>query len=217
MAEQPHKPAMPAPIRIMIVDDHSMVRMGMAGLLAMEPDMRVVAEAEDLDQAVAAFSNHRPDVTLMDVRMPGGSGLETLGRLKSIDPAARVVMLSTYDLEEPMIAAHTSGACGYLLKSVKFDELVAAIRSIHEGGICFPPALLNHIAARASRKPLTPREIETLDLLRRGFSNKDIGQVLGISENTAKFHVKAILTKLEVADRAEAVAAAFQRGLLEVD
>lgn len=201
----------------MIVDDHSMVRMGLAGLLAMEPDIQVVAEAEDLDQAVAAFSEHRPDVTLMDVRMPGGSGLEALERIRTIAPAARVVMLSTYDLEEPMIAAHESGACGYLLKSVKFDELVAAIRKVRAGGNCFPPALLDHIAARASRKPLTSREIETLDLLRRGFSNKDIGQMLAISENTAKFHVKAIMAKLEVTDRAEAVAAAFQRGLLQVD
>jgi two-component system NarL family response regulator len=201
----------------MIVDDHSMVRMGLISLLASEPDMQVVAEAEDIEQAVAAFSKHRPDVTLMDVRMPGGSGLVALKRIKAIDPAARVVILSTYDLEEPMIAAHHSGACGYLLKSVKFDELVASIRRVHGGGICFPPALGNHIAVRASRKPLTAREIETLDLLRRGFSNKEIGQALHISESTAKFHVQSILAKLEVTDRAEAVAAAFERGLLEVE
>ncbi len=208
---------MPTPIRILIVDDHSMVRMGMVGLLALEPDIQVVAEAEDLDQAIVAFSKYRPDVTLMDVRMPGGSGLEALERIKAIDPAARVVILSTYDLEEPMIAAHASGACGYLLKSVKFDELVAAIRCVHGGGMCFPLALQNHIAARASRKPMTSREIETLDLMRRGLSNKEIARVLEISENTAKFHVKAILVKLDVTDRAEAVAAAFQRGLLQVD
>lgn len=208
---------MPAPIRILIVDDHSMVRMGMVGLLAMEPDMRVVAEAEDLNEALTAFSKHRPDVTLMDVRMPGGSGLEALERILGVAPAARVVMLSTYDLEEPMIAAHHTGACGYLLKSVKFDELVAAIRKVHAGGMCFPPALQNHLAARAARKPLTHREIEILDLLRRGFSNKDIGQALEISENTAKFHVRAILMKLEVTDRAEAIAAAYERGLLQVD
>lgn len=208
---------MPAKIRILIVDDHSMVRMGIVGLLALEPDMRVVAEAEDIEQAVLAFSKQRPNVTLMDVRMPGGSGLDALARIKVIDPAARVVILSTYDLEEPMIEAHRLGACGYLLKSVKFDELATAIRSVHAGGTCFPPVLRNHLATRASTKPLTPREIETLDLLRRGFSNKEIGQVLEISENTAKFHVKAILTKLEVADRAEAVAAAFERGLLQVD
>jgi DNA-binding NarL/FixJ family response regulator len=204
-------------IRILIVDDHSMVRMGMAGLLAMEPDMEVVAEAEDLEQAVAAFAGHRPDVVLMDVRMPGGSGLEALARIRALEPAARVVILSTFDLEEPILAAHAAGACGYLLKSIRFDDLVAAIRLVHGGGHCFPPALQDHIAARAGFKPLTPREIETLDLLRRGFSNKDIGKVLDISENTAKFHVKAILAKLEVTDRAEAVAAAFQRGLLQVD
>lgn len=204
-------------IRILIVDDHSMVRMGMAGLLSMEVDMEVVAEAEDLEQAVAAFTSHRPDVVLMDVRMPGGSGLEALARIRALDPSARVLILSTYDLEEPILAAHASGACGYLLKSIRFDDLVAAIRLVHGGGNCFPPALQDHIAARANTKPLTPREIETLDLLRRGFSNKDIGKVLDISENTAKFHVKAILAKLEVTDRAEAVAAAFERGLLQVD
>ena len=214
MIRNPHVPAM---IRIMIVDDHSMVRMGMAGLLSMEPDMQVVAEAEDVEQAVLAFAKQRPDVTLMDVRMPGGSGLEALGQIKDIDPDARVVILSTYDLEEPMIDAHHLGARGYLLKSVKFDDLIAAIRSVHSGGTCFPPELRNHLAARVSRKPLTPREIQTLDLLRRGFTNKEIGKVLEISENTAKFHVKAILTKLQVADRAEAVAAGFERGLLQVD
>jgi DNA-binding NarL/FixJ family response regulator len=204
-------------IRILIVDDHSMVRMGMAGLLAMESDMEVAAEAEDLEQAVEAFRSRRPDVTLMDVRMPGGSGLEALARIRALDPSARVVILSTYDLEEPILAAHAAGACGYLLKSIRFDDLVAAIRQVHAGGNCFPPALQDHMAARAKSKPLTPREIETLDLLRRGFSNKDIGKVLDISENTAKFHVKAILSKLEVTDRAEAVAAAFERGLLQVD
>lgn len=204
-------------IRILIVDDHSMVRMGIAGLLSLEADMEVVAEAEDMEQAVAAFTGDRPDVVLMDVRMPGGSGLEAIARIRAIDSSARVVILSTYDLEEPILAAHAAGACGYLLKSILFDDLVAAIRLVHDGGECFPPALQEHIAARANTKPLTPREIETLDLLRRGFSNKDIGKVLHISENTAKFHVKAILAKLEVTDRAEAVAAAFERGLLQVD
>ena len=211
------KPKSPSVIRIIIVDDHSMVRMGLAGLLVLEPDIKVVAEAEDIEQAVAAYTKHRPDVVLMDVRMPGGSGLEALARIKAIAPAARVVILSTYDLEEPMIEAHYGGACGYLLKSVKFEELVAAIRTVHTGGTCFPPVLGNYIAARADTKSLTPRELETLDFMRRGFSNKDIAGAMGISENTAKFHVKAILTKLQVVDRAEAVAAAYERGLLQVD
>ena len=211
------KPSTPTVIRIIIVDDHSMVRMGLAGLLVMEPDIKVVAEAEDIDQAVAAFTKHLPDVVLMDVRMPGGSGLEALARIKAIAPAARVVILSTYDLEEPMIEARNSGACGYLLKSLKFDELVSAIRNVHAGGTCFPPVLQSYIAARAETKSLTPRELETLDFLRRGFSNKDIAGAMGISESTAKFHVKAILAKLQVVDRAEAVAAAYERGLLQVD
>ena len=204
-------------IRILIVDDHSMVRMGMASLLAMEADMEVVAEAEDLAQAVGAFTQSRPDVTLMDVRMPGGSGLDALVRIRAVAPEARVVMLSTFDLEEPILAAYAAGACGYLLKSIRGAELAAAIRRAHAGELCFPPALQRHVAARGRTKPLTPREVEILDLIRRGFSNKEIGQMLGITENTAKFHVKAILAKLEVTDRAEAVAAAFERGLLQVD
>lgn len=204
-------------IRVLIVDDHSMVRMGMAGILAMEPDIEVVAEAEDLEQAVAIFARLQPDIVLMDVRMPGGSGLEALGLIRGIVPDARVVILSTYDLEEPILAAHAAGASGYLLKSVKGDELAAAIRRVMAGELCFPNSLPHYIAVRAKTKPLTLREIETLDLLRRGLSNKDIGQALDISENTAKFHVKAILAKLGVADRAEAVAAAFERGLLQVD
>jgi two-component system NarL family response regulator len=208
---------MPEMIKILIVDDHSMVRMGISGLLATEPDMKVVAEAEDLKQAVAAYSEFHPDVTLMDVRMPDGTGLEALESIIALDPNARVIILSTYDLEEPIIKACRLGASGYLLKSVPFDELLTSIRTVHEGGECFPEALQEYLAARSDKKPLTPREIETLDLLRRGLSNKDIARVLEISENTAKFHVKAILAKLEAADRAEAVAIAFERGLLQVE
>jgi DNA-binding NarL/FixJ family response regulator len=149
--------------------------------------------------------------------MPGGGGLEAVARILKFDPSARVIMLSTYDLEEPILAAHAAGAMGYLLKSVKGEELAASIRQVASGGSCFPPGLQHHIAARAGTKPLTPREIETLDLIRRGLSNKEIGRILGISEFTAKFHVKAILSKLEVTDRAEAVAAAYERGLLQID
>ncbi|MBJ7395879.1 MAG: response regulator transcription factor [Akkermansiaceae bacterium] len=208
---------MSAKIRVLIVDDHSMVRMGIAGLLAMECDIEVVAEAEDLKQAVEAFNQHLPDVTLMDIRMQGGSGLEALAAIRKIHPSARILMLSTYDLEEPVFTAHASGAVGYLNKSIKGDKLISAIRDVHAGGFCFSTDLKNHIAARAGNKRLTARELETLDLLRRGCSNKDISRALDISEHTAKFHVKAILVKLDVADRAEAVAAAFERGLLQVE
>ena len=194
-----------------------MVRMGFATLLAAEPDFQVVAEAEDGTQALAAFRDHQPDVTIMDARMPGGGGIDALARMRAENPAARVIILTTYDLEQPVLAAFEGGAAGYLLKSIKRDELVAAVRRVHAGGRCFPESIAQRLAERGLHKRLSPREAETLELLRRGLSNKDIGLVLGVSENTAKAHVKAILQKLGVADRAEAVAAGFERGLLEIE
>ena len=209
--------AFSSPIRLMIVDDHSMVRMGFATLLGAEPSFAVVAEAEDADQAVSLFRKRKPDITLMDVRMPGDSGLTALRRIRSEFPAARIIMLTTYDLESPILQALESGACGYLLKSIKRDELIAAVRRVHQGETCFPSAISKHAAELGQINRLTPREHETLDLLRRGLSNRDIGLVLGVSENTAKAHVKSLFIKLNVADRAEAVATAFERGLLQVD
>lgn len=203
-------------IRLMIVDDHSMVRMGLTTILGIERDLKIVAEAEDAEQAVARFRNHQPDVTLMDARMPGGSGVDALKRIREEFPEARVVMLTTFDLEEMVFAALEAGAAGYLLKSVGRAELIAAIRQVHAGERCFPEAVRRLMADQASHKRLSPREQETLELVRRGLSNRDIGVALGVSENTAKAHVKAILLKLGVADRAEAVAAGFERGLLQV-
>ena len=204
------------PIRLLLVDDHSMVRLGFATILGVEKDLKVVAEAEDAEQAVAAFRQHQPDVTLMDGRMPGGSGVEALRRIRAEFPEARVIMLTTYDLEEMIFAALDAGAVGYLLKSVQRSELIAAIRTAHEGGRCFPEALERHFADQGNYKRLSPREQQTLELMRRGLSNRDIGVALGVAENTAKTYVKGILLKLGVADRAEAVAAGFERGLLRI-
>jgi len=204
------------PIRLLIVDDHSMVRMGLITILGVEKDLKIVAEAEDAEQAVAKFRQHQPDVTLMDSRMPGGSGVEALQRIRQEFSEARIIMLTTFDLEEMVFSALEAGAAGYLLKSVERTELVAAIRRVHAGERCFPEALERRMADQGSHKRLSPRELETLDLLRRGLSNRDIGVALGVSENTAKAHVKAIMLKLGVADRAEAVAAGFERGLLQV-
>ncbi|MEI6656642.1 MAG: response regulator transcription factor [Verrucomicrobiota bacterium] len=205
------------PIKLLLVDDHSMVRMGFATLLGAEQDFHVAAEAEDAEQAVRAYREHTPDVTLLDIRMPGGSGIEALTQIRAEFPAARIVMLTTYDLEEPLFDAYDAGAAGYLLKSVKRAELVAAIRLVAGGGRCFGEVFENRMSTRVRRKRLSLREAETLDLLRRGLSNKDIGIALGVSENTAKAHVKSILQKLEVADRAEAVAVGFQLGLLQLE
>lgn len=201
----------------MLVDDHAMVRMGLAALLSAEPDFKVVAEAEDSSQALTAFQEHLPDVTLMDARMPGGSGIEALVSIRNRFPSARIIILTTYDLEEPVFEAYDTGACGYLLKSVKREDLVAAVRQVHAGGSCFPPGFQQKLEQRDREGKLSPREVTTLDLLRRGLSNKEIGIVLGVSENTAKAHVRAILRKLHAADRAEAVAAGFERGMLKVD
>lgn len=193
-----------------------MVRMGLITILGVEKDLKIVAEAEDAEQAVAMFRQHQPDVTLMDSRMPGGSGVEALQRIRQEFVDARIIMLTTYDLEEMVFNALEAGASGYLLKSVERTELVAAIRRVHAGERCFPEALERRMGDQSSHKRLSPREFETLELVRRGLSNRDIGVALGVSENTAKAHVKAILLKLGVADRAEAVAAGFERGLLQV-
>lgn len=204
-------------IRLLLVDDHSIVRMGFATLLGAESDFQIVAEAEDATQAMAAFRRCQPDVTLMDVRMPGGSGLFALTEIRKEFPGARVIILTTYGLEEPIFSALEAGAAGYLLKAVKREELVAAVRKVHAGERCFPATLEKRFAERCRSRRLTSRETETLDLLRRGFTNKDIGMVMGVSENTAKAHVRAILQKLEVVARAEAVAAGFERGFLEIN
>jgi DNA-binding NarL/FixJ family response regulator len=205
-----------SPIRILLVDDHFVVRSGLAMLLAQQDDFNVVDEADDAEQAVTLFRKHQPDITLMDVRMPGASGIAALQRIRAEFPQARIVMLTTYDLDEDVFLALDAGAVGYLLKSVTHAELFAAIRKVHGGERCVPKELEARLEA-APRSRLSPREVETLDLLARGFSNREIGSALSVTERTAKAHVQAILTKLEAADRAEAVDAAYKRGLLRVD
>ncbi len=194
-----------------------MVRSGLAMLLAQQDDFTVIGEADDAEQALAHFRQHRPDVTLMDVRMPGVSGIEALLRIRAEFPNARVVMLTTYDLDEDVFRALDAGAVGYLLKSVRHDELFAAIRRVHAGERCVPTVLEARRQEGAQHARLSPREVETLDLLARGFSNREIGSALGVAERTAKAHVQAILVKLEAADRAEAVDAAYRRGLLRAE
>jgi two-component system NarL family response regulator len=207
----------PASIRILLVDDHSVVRMGLAAVLSLDEGLTVVAEAEDGAQAIERFRSEAPDVVLMDVRMPGMGGLEALRVLRSLTPDARVLMLTTSDLDEDLQRAIEAGASGYLQKSVTRDELVRAIKLVHGGGRYIPESTALRLSALAKRKHLSQREIEVLDGMRRGLSNRDIALTLSISEHTVKAHVKAILQKLESADRAEAVARGFEQGLLRVD
>jgi DNA-binding NarL/FixJ family response regulator len=201
-------------ISLLVVDDHAMVRMGLMAMLALEPDFAVIAEAEDAEEAVLRYREHRPDIVLLDLRMPGGSGVVVVRRILKEFPAARLIMLTSFDLEEEVFQSLDAGAKGYVLKSVERGELNRTIRRVHGGERCVPPAIEQRLAERAQNEPLSTREIEVLDHLRRGHSSRDIASALGISEHTAKNHTRAILRKLRVSDRAEAVAAGFERGLL---
>lgn len=203
-------------IRILLVDDHSVVRMGLAAVLSLEENLTVVAEAEDGAQALEKFAATHPDVVLMDIRMPGMGGLEALRLLRVSWPHARILMLTTSELDDDIHCAIDAGAAGYLQKNVTRDELVRAIHQVHRGGRYVPEATERRLRLLAGRKQLSGREIEVLDGMRRGLSNKDIATALSISEHTVKTHVKAVLQKLESADRAEAVARGFEQGLLRV-
>jgi len=209
---------MPKSIRLLLVDDHSVVRMGLSAVLSLESDLAVVAEAEDGAEALTLFRTERPDVVLMDLRMPGTDGVATLRTLLAENPVARVLMLTTSELGHDIQLAMAAGAAGYLSKSVSRRELVHAIRQVHSnGGVYVPAALQRKLEQLATRKPLSPREHEVLDCMRRGLTNVQVGLALGISEHTAKAHVRSILEKLESADRAEAVARGFELGVLHVD
>lgn len=192
-----------------------MVRMGLKAMLALEPDLAVIAEAEDAEEAVLRHREHRPDIVLLDLRMPGGSGVIVVRRILKEFPAARIIMLTSFDLEEEVFQSLDAGAKGYVLKSVERSELNRTIRRVHGGERCVPPAIEQRLVERAQTERLSTREIEVLDHMRRGHSNRDIATSLGISEHTAKNHSRAILRKLKVADRAEAVAVGFERGLLQ--
>lgn len=203
-----------ATISLLVVDDHAMVRMGLRAMLALEPDFEVIAEAEDALEALEQYRKFLPDIVLLDLRMPGDSGVVAVRRILSEFPEARIIMLTSFDLEEEVFQSLDAGAQGYVLKSVEREELNRTIRQVHRGERCVPPAIEQRLIERARSQPLSAREIEVLDHMRRGHSNRDIASALGISEHTAKNHSRAILRKLRVSDRAEAVAAGFERGLL---
>ncbi len=201
-------------ISLLVVDDHAMVRMGLKAMLALEPDFEVIAEAEDAEDAVLRHREHRPDIVLLDLRMPGGNGVVVVRRILKEFPSARIIMLTSFDLEEEVFQSLDAGAKGYVLKSVERAELNSTIRRVHGGERCIPPAIERRLIERSQNEPLSAREIQVLEHMRRGHTSRDIATALGISEHTAKNHSRAILRKLRVADRAEAVAAAFERGLL---
>jgi DNA-binding NarL/FixJ family response regulator len=204
----------PQRIRLLLVDDHSVIRMGLVTLLELQEGFSVVAEAEDGEQAVIQYRSVQPDVVLMDVRMPKMDGVDALKAIRMEWPEARVMILTTSEVEDDIQRAIDAGACGYITKSVKPAELYKAIAQVHAGGTFIPESIRDRLDLYLKQKRLTHREMEVLQAMRRGLTNRDIAALLGFTEHTAKAHVKAILDKLASADRTEAVARGFELGLL---
>ncbi|HZQ53708.1 MAG TPA: response regulator transcription factor [Bryobacteraceae bacterium] len=204
------------PIRILIVEDHHVVRQGLAALLKTVPDMTVVAQAADGAEGVRLFREHKPDVTIMDLRLPVLSGVDAITQIRSEFPSARIIVLTTFDGDEDIYRALQAGARGYLLKDMFGEELMEAIRVVHSGRTRIPPAIAERLAERMGGPNLTNRELEVLQAIAAGKSNKEIAFVLGISEATVKTHINNILSKLGVADRTQATTAALQRGIIHL-
>jgi len=201
----------------MLVDDHPAFRRGMAALLNSEPDLEVVAESGDGREAVEMFRQKKPDVVLMDLRLPGMGGVEVIIALRKEFPQARVIVLTTFDLDEDIYRAIQSGAKSYLLKDTPEDELSATIRAVHAGEEKLPPKLADRLAARQQRAELSERERQVLLLLVRGRSNKEIASALFVTEDTVKAHLKTLFVKLRVRDRTEAAITAIRQGIVHLE
>ena len=201
-------------IRILSVEDHPVFRQGLAMVIETEPDMVLVAQAANAAEAIAEFRRHRPDITLMDLRLPGTNGTDTLIAIRGEFPDARIIMLSSSDTDGEIQRALRSGASGYVLKSMPQDELLKVIRSVHAGKRHVPAEVAAVLAEHWGEDDLTPRELEVLQCIRDGNKNKQIADQLSISENTVNFHIKNIVDKLGANDRTHAVTIAVRRGLL---
>jgi DNA-binding NarL/FixJ family response regulator len=206
----------PGPLRILVADDHFIVRSGLVALIDSEPDMKVVAQATDGAQAIEAYARHRPDVALVDLRMPVLGGNQVIEAVRRDFPAARLLVLTAYNGDEDIHRALAGGARGYLLKSSTGDDLIPAIRAVAAGGQWIPSDVASRLAVRRDYPALTHREIEVLREIARGRANKEIADHLAISENTVKDHLKSIRGKLQVSGRTEAVTLAVQRGIIEL-
>lgn len=211
-----HEPRKAATIRILCADDHPLVRKGIALILANEPDLELVAEAGDGQEAVALFRRYQPDVTLMDLRMPALDGIEATRRIRDEFPDARIIALTSYDGDQDIYRAVEAGVRGYLLKEMVHTEVLRAIRAVHAGRKLMPLELHEQGGEAFARLALTPREVEVLQLVARGQANKGIARELGAAAGTVKMHVQNILAKLGATDRTHAVTIAIQRGIIRL-
>jgi len=201
-------------IRILVVEDHHVVRQGLVALLNVMDGLEVVGEAADGVEAIAQFRKHKPDVTLMDLRLPRMGGVDVIQRIRVETPQARFIVLTTYDGDEDIYKALKAGARAYMLKGMTTDELVATIRTVHAGKSYIPPAIAQKLAERMGTEDLTIRELDVLEQIVQGKSNKEIGTELDISEATVKTHINSLLSKLGVTDRTQAATAAIRRGIV---
>lgn len=204
-------------IRLLVVDDHPPMRYGLVALVRSQPDMDVIAEAADGEEAIEVYEDVRPDVVLMDLRMPGMGGVEAIIAIRKSDPEARIIVLSTYDMDEDIHRAIQSGAKSYLLKDMSTEEVAETIREVHRGGTSLPTQVAERLSQRMQRQALTERERDVLRALVMGRSNKEISASLHISEDTVKSHLKTLFAKLQVRDRTEAAVAAIRHGIVHLD
>ena len=202
-------------IRVLIAEDQSLVRRGLAAIINMEEDVTVVGEAGDGEEAIEQWRRLRPDVVLMDLRMPRLEGVEAIKRIRAEDPKAGIIVLTTFDHDEDIYAGLRAGAKAYLLKDVQPEELFGCIRAVHAGEAYLQPKVAAKLVQRVQEQKLTEREEQILKLLAEGKSNRAIGQVLHITESTVKSHLKSLFVKLDATSRAEAIALAARRGLVK--
>ncbi|WP_448662929.1 response regulator [Sphingomonas sp. CJ20] len=207
---------LPPRIRILIADDHPMLREGVSAVIEMQADMEIVGEAEDGEEAIARYEQLRPDITLMDLRMPGTSGVTAIEAIRRKHPDARIIVLTTFTGDAQALHALRAGASGYLLKSSLRRDLLDAIRSVHAGRRHLQPEIAADIALHAIDDALSPREIDILQLIAGGNANKEIARALQLSEDTIKSHIKSIFAKLYVSDRTHAVTVAARRGIIDL-
>jgi two-component system NarL family response regulator len=204
-------------IRLLVVDDHPVVRQGLVALLSTVDGMKIVAQASDGQEAIDQYSLHQPDVTLMDLRLKEMGGVEAIRRIRAQWPAARIIVLTTFDGDEDIYRAMQAGAKAYLLKGMSVEELIDTIHAAHQGRSRIPAEIAEKLAERMSGPQLTNRELAVLEWIVRGRSNKEIARELIISEATVKTHINSLLTKLNVTDRTQAATAAIQRGIVHLD